>query len=71
MRLLTASLALLPLPAIAHEGHGAAAASSLMHQLEPVHAIPLVLIVCAGAYLLRRWRRQPARLEARRDRKTP
>ncbi|MCR9261775.1 MAG: hypothetical protein NXH95_18820 [Pseudomonadaceae bacterium] len=52
-------LALLPLSATAHDGHGSSQAHSLLHYLtEPLHIIPVAIVVALGVAM---WRRRKAR----------
>ena len=52
-------IALLPLSAVAHDGHGNSHAHSLMHYLtEPVHIIPVAVVVAVGWAI---WRHKKAR----------
>lgn len=58
MKTVLALTALLPLTAIAHDGHGSSHAHSLMHYLtEPLHVIPVVIVAVAIWYI---WRRKKA-----------
>jgi hypothetical protein len=52
-------IALLPIGAVAHDGHGSSQAHSLMHYLtEPAHIIPVAVVVAVGWAI---WRRKKAR----------
>ena len=48
-------IALLPLSAVAHDGHGSSHAHSLMHYLtEPLHIIPVAVVVAVAWAVCRR-----------------
>ena len=50
--------ALLPLCALAHDGHGSSHTHALMHYLtEPAHVVPVVMVAVAAWYI---WRRKKA-----------
>ena len=52
-------IALLPLCAMGHDGHGSSHAHSLLHYLtEPLHIIPVAVVMAVGLAI---WRRKKAR----------
>ena len=58
LKIALALTTLLPVSAIAHDGHGSSHAHALMHYLtEPLHVIPLVIVAVAAWYI---WRRKKA-----------